>query len=125
MKLLLDTHVYLWWVSDSRSLSKAARKKIVGADAVFVSAASIWEAIIKIGIGKLAADPAALVRGIAESGFEPLPVTPEHALALTRLRDHHKDPFDRILLAQAITEPLYFLTADRALSAYSDLVLTV
>jgi len=125
VKLLLDTHVYLWWVSDSRSLSKAARKKIVGADAVFVSAASIWEAIIKIGIGKLAADPAALVRGIAESGFEPLPVTPEHALALTRLRDHHKDPFDRILLAQAITEPLYFLTADRALSAYSDLVLTV
>ena len=125
MKILLDTHVYLWWVADSRSLTKAARKKIAGADAVFVSAASIWEAIIKIGIGKLAADPAALVRGIGESGFEPLPVTPEHALALTRLRDHHKDPFDRILLAQAITEPLYFLTADRSLSVYSDLVLTV
>lgn len=125
MKILLDTHVYLWWVADSRSLSPASRKKIAGADAVFVSAASIWEAIIKIGIGKLAADPVALVRGIAESGFEPLPITPEHALALARLRDHHKDPFDRILLAQAITEPLYFLTADRALSAYSDLVLTV
>ena len=125
MKILLDTHVYLWWVADSRSLSKAVRKKIAGADAVFVSAASIWEAIIKIGIGKLAADPAALVRGIAWSGFDSLPVTPEHALALTRLRDHHKDPFDRILLAQAITEPLYFLTADRSLSVYSDLVLTV
>ena len=125
MKILLDTRVYLLWVADSRSLSKAARKKIAGADAVFVSAASIWEAIIKIGIGKLSADPAALVRGIAGSGFEPLAVTPEHALALTRLRDHHKDPFDRILLAQAITEPLYFLTVDRALSAYSDLVLTV
>jgi PIN domain nuclease of toxin-antitoxin system len=125
VKILLDTHVYLWWVADSRSLPTAARKKIAGADAVFVSAASIWEAIIKIGIGKLAADPAALVRGITGSGFEPLPVTPEHALALTRLRDHHKDPFDRILLAQAITEPLYFLTADRALSVYSDLVLTV
>jgi PIN domain nuclease of toxin-antitoxin system len=125
VKILLDTHVYLWWVADSRSLSTDARKKIAGADAVFVSAASIWEAIIKIGIGKLAADPVALVRGIAESGFEPLPVTSEHALALTRLRDHHKDPFDRILLAQAITEPLYFLTADRALSVYSDLVLIV
>ena len=125
MRILLDTHVYLWWVADSRSLSKAARKKIAGADAVFVSAATIWEAIIKIGIGKLAADPGALVRGIAVSGFESLPVTPEHALALTRLRDHHRDPFDRILLAQAITEPLYFLTADRALSVYSDLVLTV
>jgi PIN domain nuclease of toxin-antitoxin system len=125
VKILLDTHVYLWWVADSRSLSKTARKKIAGADVVFVSAASIWEAVIKIGIGKLAADPAALVRGIAGSGFEPLAVTPEHALALTRLRDHHRDPFDRILLAQAITEPLYFLTADRALSVYSDLVLTV
>jgi PIN domain nuclease of toxin-antitoxin system len=125
VRILLDTHVYLWWVADSRSLSRAARKKIAGADAVFVSSASIWEAVIKIGIRKLAADPAALVRGIAGSGFEPLPVTPEHALALTRLRDHHKDPFDRILLAQAITEPLYFLTADHALSAYSDLVLTV
>jgi len=125
VKILLDTHVYLWWVADSRSLSKVARKKIAGADAVFVSAASIWEAIIKIGTGKLAADPGSLVRGIAGSGFEPLPVTPAHALALTRLRDHHRDPFDRILLAQAITEPLYFLTADRALSAYSDLVMTV
>ena len=125
MRILLDTHVYLWWVADSRSLSKTARKKIAGADAVYVSAASIWEAIIKIGIGKLAADPAALVRGITGSGFDSLPVTPEHALALTRLRDHHKDPFDRILLAQAITEPLYFLTADRSLSVYSDLVLTV
>jgi PIN domain nuclease of toxin-antitoxin system len=125
VRILLDTHVYLWWVADSRALSPVAREKIIGADTVFVSAASIWEAIIKIGIGKLAADPRALVRGIAGSGFEPLPVTPEHALALTRLRDRHKDPFDRILLAQAITEPLYFLTADRALSAYSDLVIAV
>jgi len=65
VKILLDTHVYLWWVADSRSLSKTARERIAGADAVFVSAASIWEAIIKIGIGKLAADPGALVRGIA------------------------------------------------------------
>lgn len=98
---------------------------MAAADTVFVSSASIWEAIIKTGIGKLSADPGALVRGIAGSGFEPLPVTPEHVLALTRLGDHHKDPFDRILLAQAITEPLYFLTADRALSVYSELVVTV
>jgi len=72
VRILLDTHVYLWWVADSRSLSTTARKKIAGADAVFVSAASIWEVIIKIGIGKLAADPVALVRGIAGSGFESL-----------------------------------------------------
>lgn len=125
MKLLLDTHVYLWWLADSASLSAAAREKIIGADTVFVSAASVWEAIIKIGVGKLKADPEGVFRGIVESGFEPLPVTPEHALALTRLADHHRDPFDRILLAQAITEPLYFLTADKFLATYSSLVVEV
>ncbi len=125
MKFLLDTHVYLWWLADSRSLSAAARNKIAGADMIYVSAATIWEAIIKIGIGKLDADPTGIVRGIVESGFAPLPVTPDHALALAKLDNHHKDPFDRILLAQAITEPLYFLTADRALARYSDLVVEV
>jgi PIN domain nuclease of toxin-antitoxin system len=125
MRLLLDTHVYLWWLADAPALGKAARERIMKAEAVFVSAASIWESVIKIGIGKLQADPDELLRGIGESGFESLPVTPEHAAALMRLADHHKDPFDRILLSQAITEPLYFLTADKALEAYSDLVVKV
>lgn len=125
MKLLLDTQVYLWWLGDSPSLSKTARERIMSAGVVYISAASIWESVIKIGIGKLQADPDELLRGIGESGFEPLAVTAEHAAALARLPDHHKDPFDRILLAQAISEPLYLLTADRTLEIYSDLVVRV
>lgn len=125
MRLLLDTHVYLWWLDDSPALGQAARERILNAEAVFISAASIWESVIKIGIGKLQADPEELLRGIGASGFEALPVTPEHAAALIRLAGHHRDPFDRILLAQAISEPLCLLTADRALEAYSDLVFRV
>lgn len=125
MRILLDTHIYLWWLDDSPLLPQTARKMIVGADLVYISAASLWEAIIKIGLGKLYADPADLVAGIRESGFEPLPITPEHTLALPRLADHHKDPFDRILLAQAITEPLRLITADALLASYSDLVVKV
>lgn len=125
MRILLDTHVFLWWLADSKALSALARKKITDADAVFVSSASLWEAVIKIGLGKLKADPMSLYQGIAASGFVSLPVNAEHTLALAKLPDHHKDPFDRILLAQALSEPLHFLTADRALSAYSALVVQV
>jgi PIN domain nuclease of toxin-antitoxin system len=125
MRVLLDTHIYLWWLEDSPLLSPAARKIIESASIVHVSAASLWEAIIKIGLGKLEADPADLVAGIRESGFEPLPITPEHTLALTGLAEHHKDPFDRILIAQALAEPLRLLTVDALLSRYSELVITV
>lgn len=125
MRILLDTHIYLWWLDDSPLLSPTARKMIEEAEIVYVSAASIWETVIKIGLGKLEADPADLVAGIRESGFEPLPITPEHTLALSRLADHHKDPFDRMLLSQSITEPLRLITADALLPAYSELVTRV
>jgi len=125
MRILLDTHIYLWWLDDSPQLSPAARKIIEEAEIVYVSAASIWEAVIKIGLGKLQAEPADLVAGIRESGFEPLPVTPEHTLALSRHADHPKDPFDRMLLSQSLTEPLRLITADALLSAYSELVTRV
>lgn len=125
MRLLLDTHVFLWWLADAKALPPAARKKIVEADAVYVSAASLWEAVIKIGIGRLKADPGALSRGVVDSGFVHLPVTSEHTVALSRLPALHKDPFDRILVAQAVTEPLHFLTADRTLAAYSSLVVPI
>lgn len=85
------THIYLWWFEDSSPLSADARKLIFDADCVYVSAASLWEAVIKIGLGKLEANPADLVAGIRESGFEPLPITPEHTLALPRLPNLHKD----------------------------------
>ena len=125
MRILLDTHIYLWWLEDSPLLSKAARKVIDGAVSVYVSSASLWEAMIKISLGKLEADPAELVAGIRASGFIPLPITPEHTLTLARLAHHHKDPFDRMLLCQAITEPLRLVTADSLLQSYSDLVITV
>lgn len=125
MRILLDTHIYLWWLDDSPQLSKAARTMIREAETVYISSATLWEAVIKIGLGKLEAEPAELVTGIRESGFEPLPITAEHILALPGLANHHKDPFDRMLIAQAIAEPLRLVTMDGVLSAYSDLVIQV
>lgn len=125
MRILLDTHVYLWWLEDSPRLSSEARRLIAEAESVHVSSASLWEAVIKIGLGRLEADPADLVAGIRKSGFIPLPITPEHTLALPGLSAHHKDPFDRMLLCQAITEPLRLVTTDGLLQSYSDLVIEV
>ena len=125
MRILLDTHIYLWWLNDAPQLSRSAREMIMEAESVHVSSAVIWEAVIKIKLGRLDADPVELVAGIRESGFETLPIYPEHALALNRLPDHHKDPFDRMLIAQAITEPLHLVTVDALLSSYSDLVIMV
>jgi PIN domain nuclease of toxin-antitoxin system len=92
---------------------------------VFVSAASIWEAAVKVAIGKLDAVPDDLVAGIGASGFAELPVSARHAARVVTLPRHHRDPFDRLLVAQAIHEPLHLLTADAALQRYSELVVTV
>jgi PIN domain nuclease of toxin-antitoxin system len=122
MRLLLDTQVYLWWLADSRRLNAAARGVISRADAVFISAASLWEAAVKVAIGKLDADVDELVAGIVASGFTELPIRVTHATTLSRLATHHRDPFDRMLVAQAVTEPLRLLTADKTLRRYTDLV---
>ncbi|MDP3842799.1 MAG: type II toxin-antitoxin system VapC family toxin [Oxalobacteraceae bacterium] len=122
MRILLDTHIYLWWLQDHPKLSALARDKIISATEVYVSSASIWEASIKIGIGKLEADIAALVAQIAENGFLELPVYARHAMQLTRLPEFHRDPFDRMLVAQAMCEPLRLLTADAQVARYSELV---
>ncbi len=122
MQVLLDTQVFLWFVADSPRLKRRARKLIGDAQRVFVSSASIWECCIKIALGRLEVDPAALVAGIEGSGFDPLAITPRHALATATLPNLHKDPFDRLLIAQATTEGLIFLTADRTLQGYSALV---
>ncbi len=125
MRLLLDTQVYLWFVADAPRLTRAARTRIAEATVVFVSAASIWEAAIKAGIGKLDVDVDALVAGIAGSGFEALPVSARHAARVATLADHHRDPFDRLLVAQALEEPLHLLTADPVLRRYSELAVVV
>jgi len=125
MRLLLDTHIFIWAVMDSRNLGKEARKMILDAEEVFVSAASIWEASIKAGLGKLDVDVGRLVSEIELSGFLELPVRSAHAALVRTLPDIYRDPFDRMLIAQAINEPLRLMTADSHLAAYSNLVLTI
>ena len=122
MRLLLDTHVFLWAIKNDRRLSKSTRSRILNASDVYVSSASIWEVAIKVKLKKLDADVDQIVEAILESGFMELPVTARHAAAVCHLPDIHRDPFDRILIAQAISEPLTFLTADAELKNYSDLV---
>jgi PIN domain nuclease of toxin-antitoxin system len=118
MRLLLDTHVFLWAVTANRRLKSATRDYLSQADAVYVSAASIWEIAIKSRLGKIDGDPLALAGAIEESGFQELPVSALHAAAVASLPLHHTDPFDRLLLAQAFMEPLRLVTADAAFAAY-------
>jgi PIN domain nuclease of toxin-antitoxin system len=122
MRLLLDTHVFIWSVTASRLLKPAARDYLGSAQSVYVSAASIWEIAIKSRLGKIDGDAQAFAAAIEASGFLPLSVTAGHAAAVAKLPLHHTDPFDRLLLAQAFTEPLRLVTADRALAAYGGAV---
>lgn len=123
MRLLLDTHLFLWAMANDSRLPTAARQLMEEADEVNVSAASIWEIAIKARIGKLKADAGHLAENIEASGFVALPVTARHAAGVAHLPDHHTDPFDRLLVAQATAEPLILLTVDRQLAAYGDLVM--
>jgi len=120
-RILLDTHLLLWAVAEPRKLPPGARRRIEEAD-VFVSAASLWEVSIKAALGKLVADPAELLAEIEPAGFTLLPITGEHAAAVAKLPAVHADPFDRMLVAQAKTEPLLLLTNDAVLAGYCDCV---
>ena len=117
VNLLLDTHVLIWW-DEGRRLSPGARRAIRGAEAVYVSAASAWEIAIKIGLGRLR--PTRTVeQAAAESGFLELPVTFRHAELVAQLPAHHRDPFDRLLVAQAEAERLTLVTRDPVFARYS------
>ena len=122
MKILLDTQIYLWFLGDSAKLSSKAKTHITEAENVFISAASIWEAAIKIGLGRLEVSLDDLIRGIEASGFTELPITARQSATVAHLPSHHRDPFDRLLIAQALHEPLRLLTADVSLQPYSHLV---
>lgn len=122
MRILLDTHIFLWCIKDDRKLSKSVKAKIMQAGEVYVSSASIWEAVIKIKLKKLDGEINEIIEAIPESGFLELPISVQHAAAVSRLPDIHQDPFDRMLIAQAMYEPLTFLTADAMLQNYSELV---
>jgi PIN domain nuclease of toxin-antitoxin system len=125
MRVLLDMQVFLWAVAGSPRLKPPTRRLIEVADAVYVSAASIGEVAVKARLGKLEADPNDLAAAIDASGFLELPVTASHAAGVGHLADRHRDPFDRLLIAQALAEPLRLLTADAALAKYSDVVLVI
>ena len=118
MRLLLDTHVLLWWLADDQTLGAGTRSTIAAADnLVFVSAASAWEISIKRSLGKLDA-PSDLIAQLERNRFEPLSITVDHAYAAGALPHHHEDPFDRILVAQALAEELTLVTRDPRLDAY-------
>jgi PIN domain nuclease of toxin-antitoxin system len=122
--LLLDTQVALWALAGHRRLPREARR-LIDANDVVVSAASIWEVAIKAAIGKLDADPAEVRAALAPSGFGELPVTGEHAARVATLPAHHRDPFDRLLVAQSLVEGLTLLTADVQLARYGGSVRVV
>lgn len=118
MNLLLDTHIFLWWLDDNASLSTNVRGAIADTDnVVILSAAVIWEIRIKQGIGKLEIAPN-FYKVIQEQGFEMLSITPDHAYAVGNLPNHHRDPFDRILIAQALLEGFTIVTHDAIFNRY-------
>lgn len=117
-RLLLDTHIFLWWRGDPDRLEPEARNRIATADIVFVSAASAWEAAIKSSLGRLSL-PDTLEAGVVASGFEKLLITFSHAERAADLPPFHRDPFDRMLVAQAQAEGLTLVTRDRLLEPYS------
>jgi len=123
VRLPLDTRVLIWLFEDDSRLTGKARKLIAEAHAVFASSASIWEIAIKARLGKLRIDTERMIDGLARAGIGELPVSNMHAAATGKLPLIHHDPFDRLLVAQAISEPMRLLTADAQLSAYSELVI--
>jgi len=128
VNVLLDTHVALWAIQDSPALTAQAREIILSPDSkIHVSVASIWEIAIKFGLGRgdmpISANQA--LGYFREAGFRMLSVEAEHAMEVEKLPWHHKDPFDRMLVAQALTEPMRLLTHDAMVARYSDTILRV
>jgi PIN domain nuclease of toxin-antitoxin system len=118
MRLLLDTNIVIRLRQDERQIDRTTRQIIENATAVYVSAASIWEIAIKASAHKLAIDMARLEAGLLATGIKPLPITWTHARRAHDIALSHPDPFDRLLLAQAICEPLHLLTGDERLAQY-------
>jgi PIN domain nuclease of toxin-antitoxin system len=120
MRLLLDTHAFLFAINPWERLPQKAQREIADSAEVYVSAITLWEIAIKVGIGKLPlpANAAFYFSHVASLGAEMLAVTPEHASAVFGLPLHHRDPFDRLLIAQALAENLTIVSQDRAFAGY-------
>ena len=122
MRILIDTHLLLWALAAPSKLSKTARQLIEKSE-IYVSAASIWEISIKAALGKLAASSSDVLAAVEPAGFSLLAITGEHAAQVAALAPHHRDPFDRLLVAQAMAEPMRLVTNDEVLRAYGDFVI--
>jgi PIN domain nuclease of toxin-antitoxin system len=119
MRLLLDTHALLWWLADDRRLGAQARALIASRDnEILVSSASLWEIVVKIRAGKLEADFGAIEAALGPEGFKRLDISPAHLATLVRMSLHHKDPFDHLLIAQALAEEAVLVLDDRHMKLY-------
>ena len=121
MKLLLDTHVFIWWDIDPAKISPAAMAALRDpGNSVFLSVVSVWEMVIKVELGKLILHHplSEIIASQQENGIEVLPVELRHSLAVARLPSIHKDPFDRLLIAQSNVESMEFVSADRLITGY-------
>jgi len=118
--IIVDTHAFIWFISGDKKLSKTARKAIEKANTIYLSVASIWEMAIKISLGKLELGQPfdKINEEIVNNGFELLDINFQHALALSELPFHHKDPFDRMILAQAMTEKIPIISIDQHFPNY-------
>ena len=128
MNLLLDTHVALWALVDSPRLSASARELILTpGNTIWISTASLWEIAIKHGLGRgdMPISSQAAIAYFRDAGYSFLPVGPEHAAAVETLPPHHRDPFDRMLIAQAQVEPMRLLSHDAQIARYGDLIIPV
>ena len=124
MRLLLDTHVVLWWLTDDPTLADEVKDRLDLEPEVYISPATVWEVAIKQSIGKLR-HPADLPKRIRDSGFSHLPITVDHGIAAGRLPLLHRDPFDRMLIAQAQLEGLTLVTRDEHIQKYDVDILAV
>ena len=126
MKLLLDTHILLWWLSDNDQLSLKARELISNPENdIFVSHVSLWEIQIKVMTGKIQVDLSRLIAQLSQNNFIQLTSHTDHILQLAKLPPYHQDPFDRMLIAQALSEPLKLVTHDKYVSMYSESIILV
>ena len=124
MEYLLDTHTFLWFINGDAQLSKKAKDAVVNPDTIkYISIASFWEIAIKLNLGKLSLDIPYLDlrQQVSDNGFEILPITFSHTTELISLELHHRDPFDRIIIAQAISERLILISKDSNFDKYGQL----
>jgi PIN domain nuclease of toxin-antitoxin system len=126
MEYLLDTHTFLWFINGDNQLSEKAKNAILDSEAVkYLSIVSLWEIAIKVSLGKLSLEMnyPDLRRHVIDNGFEILPITFEHTAALIDLALHHRDPFDRMIISQALSQQLMVIGKDENFSKYQGLKL--